>query len=59
MPEEETKLPDGRIVRSEAPLNLDFFFDLGGHFPMRPHHPIKVTSAHSSCRANLSASVSE
>ena len=33
-------------------LQLDFFFDLGGHFLCAP--PTKVTSARSICRGNLS-----
>src|SRR6059058_4108082 len=47
MPEEETKLRDGRIVRSESPLNLEMpFSNVDGFltptksFYVRTHFPI-------------------
>jgi DMSO/TMAO reductase YedYZ molybdopterin-dependent catalytic subunit len=47
MPQEETKLPDGRIVRSEAPLNLEMPFSIldsfltpTKSFYVRTHFPI-------------------
>src|SRR5258708_24046118 len=47
MPQEETKLPDGRIVRSQSPLNLempfstlDSFITPAKSFYVRTHFPI-------------------
>jgi len=49
MPQEETKLPDARIVRSESPLNLempfstvDSFLTPTKSFYVRTHFPIPV-----------------
>jgi DMSO/TMAO reductase YedYZ molybdopterin-dependent catalytic subunit len=49
MPQEETKLRDGRIVRSESPLNLEMPFSSGDSFItptksfyVRTHFPIPV-----------------
>ncbi len=52
MPLEETKFPDGRIVRSESPLNLempfstvDSFFTPTKSFYVRTHFPIPAINA--------------